>query len=167
MTMRFVLAPSVAVALLSTAVNGVQAGCPQDFASVGRLEASGAPGRPVHVHAQQPMPELYSAAGVFQVDLNYHQRVLPQVASGLHSDLTPAQVPAGFHISPAGEGRWSVSRPEWKPAKAAAPDTLANGTFSMWLRCEPAGGTCRVSVDICAKARPSKPKPLFPASSLR
>jgi hypothetical protein len=163
MRIRPILALTVTLALAGT--GPLRAACPQDFASVGRLEASGTAARPANLHAQQPMPDLYSAAGTFKVDLAYRQRVLPQTSNGLSSDLTPAQIPAGFHINPSGEGRWAVSKPEFKPADAAAPDTLANGTFSLWLRCEAnAAGTCRVSVDICAKPKPAPPKPLFPAT---
>jgi hypothetical protein len=94
--------------------------CPADFQNLGQVSATVAPGRYQQVQVTR---ELSVPDGI-QIDESYRQKTIQAASDGGASDMRAAQIPAGFHLVPGGQGGgwWSISNPELKQIPANGKD---------------------------------------------
>jgi hypothetical protein len=83
--------------------------CPPEFVDLGRLSATAQPGRYQEVNVTR---ELSFDARI-ALDDSYRQKSIQAASDGAASDMRAAQIPAGFHLVPGGQGGgwWSIDNP--------------------------------------------------------
>ena len=136
-----------------------KAQCPADFQNLGQVVATVAPGRYQQVQVTR---ELSLPDGI-QIDESYHQKSIQAASDGGASDMSTAQIPAGFHLVPGGQvgGWWSISNPELKQIPAIGKEA-GHWMFRIELYANSGGRSPAlvesaqarsVWVQICAKTR--------------
>lgn len=109
---------------------------------------------------KQSTPACCPAADIllpegFKLDRTYHQKSINCCGGGATSDLSPADIPAGIHMTVTGGHYWALPKAPVLLIEKMDDDLVTQWRFRTPLYCGPGGNGegCNIRVRVWAKRR--------------